>query len=293
MTEIYPPAHAPGDYVPPPPGPAQQATADVVKAQAADLGQSGVDAGKHAASVAQEQASQVAAEATRQGRDLLRQAQQQAGDQAARGQQRLAAELLSLGHELSDMANGSAQQGMAADLARQAASRAQGAGRWLDDRGPAQVLDGVQAFARRRPGVFLALAAGAGLVAGRLTRGLSAAHDDDAEPATPASAPGRQQAAAPSWTHPDAVAADPLAGAGSASYQPGTAGETAYPAEPRYSAEPGYRADSGLVAADDGSAVPVVDGLPASEGGSAWDVDPQADELGTLGRHEAGNGGAL
>jgi hypothetical protein len=36
----------------------------------------------------------------------------------------------------------------------------------------------VKGFARQRPGVFLALAAGAGLLAGRLTRGLAAeAHD--------------------------------------------------------------------------------------------------------------------
>jgi hypothetical protein len=290
MTESYPPVPAPlppGDFVPPSAGSGQQDTADVVKAQAAGLGQSGADAGKHAASVAQEQASQVAAEAARQGRDLLRQAQQQAGDQAARGQQRLAAELLSLGEELSEMADGSGQQGVAAGLARQAASRARGAGRWLDDRSPAQVIDGVQAFARRRPGVFLALAAGAGLVAGRLTRGLGAAHDDDAEPPTPTPAPGRQPGGAASWAGPDVGAADPLAGTGPVPYQPGAHGETAYPAEP------GYRAGSGMVAADDGSAVPIVDGLPASEGGSARDVDPQANEQGTLGRHEAGSGGAL
>jgi hypothetical protein len=36
----------------------------------------------------------------------------------------------------------------------------------------------MQSFARRRPGVFLALAAGAGLMAGRLTRGMKAASKD-------------------------------------------------------------------------------------------------------------------
>jgi len=120
----------------------------------------------------------VAAEAGRQGRDLLRQGQDQLGEQAAQGQQRLAAQLLSLSDQLRSMADGSGQSGVAADLARQAASRARDAGQWLGERGPAQVIDEVQSFARRRPAAFVALAAGAGLVAGRLTRGLKAASDD-------------------------------------------------------------------------------------------------------------------
>jgi hypothetical protein len=77
------------------------------------------------------------------------------------------------------MADGSSQGGVAADLARQTASRARDAGQWLDGRKPAQVVDEIQSFARRRPGVFLALAAGAGLMAGRLTRGMKAASSDE------------------------------------------------------------------------------------------------------------------
>jgi hypothetical protein len=166
------------------PVPGQQAekshgTADVVKDQAADLGHGTVEAGKHAVGVTQEQASAVAAEAGRQGKDLLRQAQQELGQQAAQGQQRLAAELLSLSDELSSMTDGSSQNGAATGLARQAATRARVAGQWLSDREPAQVTDELQSFARRRPGTFLAFAAGAGLVAGRLTRGMKAAHDHD------------------------------------------------------------------------------------------------------------------
>jgi ElaB/YqjD/DUF883 family membrane-anchored ribosome-binding protein len=165
-----------------PPLPPEQDTADVVKDQAADLGHSGVQAGKHTADVAREQAAGVAAEAGRQGRDLLRQGQDQLGEQAAQGQQRLAAQLLSLSDQLSSMADGSGQSGVAADLARHAASRTRDAGQWLGERGPVQVIDEVQSFARRRPAVFVALAAGAGLVAGRLTRGLKAASDDGPAP---------------------------------------------------------------------------------------------------------------
>jgi hypothetical protein len=185
MTENYPPASTPpqrGKPLPPHQT-KEQGTADVVKDQAADLSHGSVQAGKHAAEVAREQASGVAAEAGRQGRDLLRQAQDQLGEQAAQGQQRLAAGLLSLSDELSSMADGSTQGGVAADLARDAASRARDAGQWLGERRPAQVVDEVQSFARRRPGVFLALAAAAGLVAGRLTRAMKAASSDGPAPA--------------------------------------------------------------------------------------------------------------
>ena len=163
MTENYSPASMPplrGTPLPP-----EQDTTEVVKDQAADLGQIGVQAGKHTADVAREQAAGVAAEAGRQGRDLLRQGQDQLGEQAAQGQQRLAAQLLSISDQLSSMADGSGQSGVAADLARQAAARARDAGQWLGERGPAQVIDEVQSFARRRPTVFVVLAAGAGCAA--------------------------------------------------------------------------------------------------------------------------------
>jgi hypothetical protein len=211
MTENYPAPPAPRPSAPlPPSGDDQHGTADVVKDKAADLGQSGVDVGKHAAGVAQEQAAQVAAEATRQGRDLLRQAQGQLGEQAARGQQRLATELLSLGDELSSMADGSQQHGAAADLVRQAAPRAWRAGQWLDDRSPTQVFDDVQAFARRRPGVFLAAAVGAGLAAGRLTRGLTASKGPDDDPGASAALPARPSPVVPARPEPRTGAGYPV-----------------------------------------------------------------------------------
>ena len=168
----------------------EQDTAQLVKDQASDLANSGAQAGRHVGDVAREQASGVAAEAGRQGRDLLQQAQGQLHEQAADGQQRIAKKLLSLSDELRSMA-GNSDQGVAADLAQQAASRVRDAGHWLEDREPGQVVNEVQSFARRRPTVFLALAAGAGLVAGRLTRGLKdATADDSTETAAPATAPG-------------------------------------------------------------------------------------------------------
>jgi hypothetical protein len=143
--------------------------------------------------------------------DLLQRAQGQLQEQAGQGQQLLANRLLSLGDELHSMADASGRGGMAADLAHQAASNVRYAGQWLDARKPGQVADEVQSFARRRPAVFLALATGAGLVAGRLTRGLTDADSEDsAAMAAPAVAQGlSEQSAQPSDTagYPPATAA--------------------------------------------------------------------------------------
>jgi hypothetical protein len=189
MTENYPTG-----TTPPPAGEwpeTQQDTAQLVKDQASDLATSGVQAGKHVGDVAREQASGVAAEAGRQGRNLLEQAQGQLHEQAAEGQQRIAQKLLSLSDELRVMAE-NASQGVAVDVTQQAASRVRDAGHWLEKREPGQVVSEVQSFARRRPALFLALAAGAGLVAGRLTRGLKdATAGDSTDTAEPATAPGR------------------------------------------------------------------------------------------------------
>ena len=155
-----------------------QGTADVARDQAAGLGQGAADAGKHTAGTAREQASNVTAEAGRQGRDLLRQAQGQLREQAGQQQQRLAGDLRAISDELAAMAGQPDHPGVVADLARQAAGTTRNVARWLDDRDPGQLLEDVKGFARQRPGVFLALAAGAGLLAGRLTRGLAAEAQD-------------------------------------------------------------------------------------------------------------------
>jgi hypothetical protein len=218
MTENYLPASTPPQRGEPfPPASAQeQGTADVVKDQAADLSHSSIQTGKHVADVAREQASGVAVEAGRQGRDLLHQAQGQLEEQAAQGQQRLANQLLSLGDELRSMAGASGQGGMAAGVAGQAAWRVRNAGQWLKDRQPGQVADEVQSFARRRPAVFLALAVGAGVVAGRLTRGLKDANSDDS---AAAAAPAAARGPGGPWAQPSDMASYPPATAAGVSDQ--------------------------------------------------------------------------
>ncbi len=244
MTDNYPPeSTSPRRGEPLPPASAEeQGTADVVKSQATDLSHSSIQTGKHVADVAREQASGVAVEAGRQGRDLLHQAQGELEKQAAQGQQRLANELLSLSDELRSMSDASGQGGMAASLASQAASRVRTAGQWLDDRKPGQVADEMQSFARRRPAAFLALAVGAGLVAGRLTRGLKDANSDNS---AAAAAPAATQGLSGQWAPPSDMASYPPATAAGVGDQtpglsvpgsglPPTGGDPAWEAGPAY-----------------------------------------------------------
>ncbi len=167
-----------GAYEPGGPGGAQSTT-DVAKGQAGAVAGTASDAGKHVAGVAGEQAGQVASEASQQVRDLVHQTRGELTEQAATQQKRVAGGLRSLGEELHSMAQNSEQQGPATDLVKQAAERTGKVASWLEDREPGNVVDEVTRFARQRPGAFLAIAAGAGLLVGRLGRGLKAANDDD------------------------------------------------------------------------------------------------------------------
>lgn len=161
---------------------AEGGTADLAKGQAAEVAQGAKDAGQHVAGVAKEQAANVGAEAGRQAKDLLAQAGSEAREQASTQQQRLAQGIRSLADELHKMTqSGEQSSGPATDLAKQGAQRSRELASWLEQREPAELLDEVKTFARQRPGMFLLLAAGAGLVAGRMTRGLKAVASDEAQ----------------------------------------------------------------------------------------------------------------
>src|SRR4029079_19505994 len=142
-------------------------------------------AGAQVADTVKEQAGQVTAEATHQAKQLLAQAQSELSEQAAATQQRVSEGLHALADQLSGMARNADQDGVATDLARQAADRARQAAGWLTDRDPGSLLNEVRSFARKKPGTYLAIARGAGVLAGRLTRGLTTPTED----ITPARSP--------------------------------------------------------------------------------------------------------
>jgi hypothetical protein len=108
-----------------------------------------------------------------QVRSLLHQVRSEVTDQAGTQGRRAAEGLRSLADELSQMASGSQQRGIATDLASQGAERARTLAGWLENREPGDLIDEVRRFARRRPGAFLAAAAAIGVVGGRMTRGLA------------------------------------------------------------------------------------------------------------------------
>jgi hypothetical protein len=114
---------------------------------------------------------------------------------------------------------------VATEFARQAADRAHGAASWLEQREPADLLDEVRNFARRRPGAFLIGAAVAGLAAGRLTRGLK-----DRGSGQQGSGPDSGRGTAPGLPAGSTVNPDGVPG-------------SAYPTE-TYPAAPGYPAET-------------------------------------------------
>lgn len=177
-------------------GTAAEPTAPGVREEASNLAGEAGDAGRRVAGVAKGEAKSVGYEARRQARRLADQVGSEVRQQAANQQSRAASGLRNIGDEFSNMADGSGSgSGFAADLARQAGVRVGGVAQWLDERDPRSILEEVKGFARRRPGVFIAIAVGAGIVVGRLTRAL-AQPSDDADESRSITAPGARTGSA-------------------------------------------------------------------------------------------------
>ncbi|GIU56928.1 hypothetical protein [Arthrobacter sp. NicSoilC12] len=165
---------------------------EAAKDEAADVTRHAAGAAQNVAETAKTEAANVASEVKTNARDLLHQAKSDLTEQAGTQQQKVAEGLRSVAGELHSMAAASDQPGVATDLVRQAAERSSAVASWLDGRDPGSLLTEVKSFARQRPGTFLLLAAGAGVLAGRLSRSLSAgAPETTGATATGTSAAGR------------------------------------------------------------------------------------------------------
>ena len=154
-------------------------TTEAAKHATRETADTAKDEAKHLAETAKSELGNVASTATDQLRRLVDQSRSEMTEQARSQQQRLTSNLRTLTDELDSMAGQGDQQGVAHDLVRQVSQQARALGDWLDGREPGDVLDEVKRFARRKPGTFLAVAAGLGLLTGRMTRGLKAASDDE------------------------------------------------------------------------------------------------------------------
>jgi hypothetical protein len=165
-------------------------TVDTARGEAANVKDTAVGAASGVKDTAKSEVSNVAGEAKYQARNLVDQTRSELQGQVTNQQSQLASTLNGWASELGSMASKSDDSGPMTDLAQEASRRVGEISHWLDNHEPSDVLDEVKRFARRRPVAFLALAAAAGVVAGRVTRGAVAANtsvDSDNEP-TPARA---------------------------------------------------------------------------------------------------------
>lgn len=149
-----------------------------VREQARQVGSEAAHAGGAVAQTAKEQGTEVGREAARQARNLYGEARTQLASQTGEQQRKAAGGLRSLADEMRSMAEQGGQAGPVTELARQAADRVHGVAGWLEEREPGDLITEVRDYARRNPGTFLVGAAVLGVLAGRLTRSISAAGDD-------------------------------------------------------------------------------------------------------------------
>lgn len=148
--------------------------ADAAKGAAQDVAGDAKAKASDVAGTAKEQATKVASEATDHAKQLYGQASENLKQQAGEQQERAAGGLRSLGEQLGRMAENDEDQGVAAKVVRDLSGRATSAAGFLENRDPGSLLDEVKSFAAKRPGTFIAIAAGAGILAGRLTKALAA-----------------------------------------------------------------------------------------------------------------------
>jgi len=116
-----------------------------------------------------EEARAVARDAADHARALVDETRDRLRGQASEQTERLSGTLRDVAEQLRSMVEGrGAAPGVVSDLASQLASTVSRTASRLEDGGVDTALDDAKRFARNRPGTFLAVAVGAGFVAGRL-----------------------------------------------------------------------------------------------------------------------------
>lgn len=153
------------------------AVKDTAKGEAVAVKDTAVDAGKQVASTAKEEAANVAGEAKQQVQGLLSSATSELKSQASTQQSKLATTLRGYTDQLQGLSQGQGlEAGPLNDLVQQVAGRGSDVVSFLENKEPADLLDELRRFARRRPALFLVLSGAAGVLAGRITRGAVAAN---------------------------------------------------------------------------------------------------------------------
>ncbi len=205
-------------------------TTDRAKSAAQDVAGDAQSAAASVAGTAKDEVLSVKDDAVEQGLTLVREARGTLGTQASEQVSRFNAALRSLSDDLERLSRGEqVEPGLATELAGQATARAGAVADWFEGKEPADLLEDVKSFARRRPLAFLGLAAGIGLIAGRLTRSTaenrtSLGSSDDG--------PSTDAAQAPAHLAAPSAAGAPSAGAPGVSHTGTTPGLPPVPPAP-------------------------------------------------------------
>ncbi|MGP3924522.1 hypothetical protein [Streptomyces sp. 8N616] len=150
-------------------GSAQQAGQVAKQEASATAGQAKVAAGE-VAGTAKEQAQAVTEQASEQVRTVVVDLRERAGDEVQSQAQKAAGNLRQWADDLADMAEKARPDSPARSMIAQAADGGRRAANTLEQRGVGGLVEDVETFARRKPGTFLAGAALAGFVVGRLAK---------------------------------------------------------------------------------------------------------------------------
>lgn len=156
------------------------------KDEARGLAQDGKDSAMHVADTAKREAGEVVEEAKERASNLFDELGTDIRDQAATQQEKISGNLREISDELRSMLDSSDASGTAATLVEQASRHSGNAADWLGGKEPGDLVNEVKDFARRRPGAFLGLALGAGLLVGRITRNAGGGTDAGTKNTKPA-----------------------------------------------------------------------------------------------------------
>lgn len=147
--------------------------ADAAKQEAQRVAGEAKDAAGQVAGAAKDEVKHLAGEAKDQAKGLLGQAKSALDGQTRAQHERAAGGIRTLADDMDRVARGEQPENdLVTNAVQQLSSTVGQAASWLEQREPKDLLEEAQRFARRNPVTFLAIAAGLGLVAGRVTRGL-------------------------------------------------------------------------------------------------------------------------
>lgn len=161
------------------------------------------------ADTAKDQAGKVAGEVKSQARNLAATARDRVGSEAQTQNTRLVQGVREFVDELDRMVEGRTDS-PARGVVTQVSQGGRRVADYLEEHGPDGVLREVQDFARRKPGTFLAVAAVAGFVAGRVGKGVLSAQRPDTDPAAVVPDPAPVGVGSSTTTYVNPTVSDPM-----------------------------------------------------------------------------------